>query len=260
MIILRQREFSDKKSETEKSEARGKTAKRVGIGSLVAGEAVGTKFILNMKTPKDRGAEDKELFEKLTKLAKEKGVDTNGGPSPLGPAYIDKLDTIVGLEEGKGADYLSHELGHRHYFKEKEAKKVGKAAHKIYGGTGGSLVHGIVVPVASGIAAGKIAGKRKAEKEAKGEKESFVNKHAAWAAPLAATAPMLISEAAASRHGIKSLKAAGASKKYLKEAKKNLATAYGTYATKAVAGSALGQAVKESTYRKEKKKLKKKED
>lgn len=280
-MILKRKLFSDKKekSEEEKSKTRHRIAAGGAVASAIGGEAVGTKFALGTGILDDQlgedmadqlrsklkikkkggGDEDVKLFEKLAKEAKKKGIKTQD-LSILGPAYEPTEDVVLGLGSKKHADLLAHELGHRHYFKEKEAGKIGKTAHKIYQATGGSLVNGIVTPIATGITAGTIAGKRKARKEAKGEKESVVNKHAGWAVPIIATAPMLISEAAASRHGIKSLKAAGASKKYLRESRKNLATAFGTYATKSAMGAGIGQAVKEGAYRREKRRIEKRKE
>lgn len=283
MIILRQRNYS-KKSELDedekknkKSKRRGRLAKAGAVGALIGGEAVGTKMAFEngimddlldddkadkvrkkLKIKKaERGPEDSELFEKLTKKI---GNSKTQDYSPIGPAYDPKSDTILGLGSKKNADLLSHELGHKHYFKDKDANKIVKGAHKIYDGTGGSLVNGYLTPGVTGVTAGIVSGKRKAQKEDKGEKESKLNKHISWAAPLIASSPMLISEAAASRHGIKSLKESGASKQYLKESKKNLGIAFGTYATKALAGSGIGLATREAAYRKEKRKIKKRKE
>ena len=281
MIILRQKNYSSSKEKEDeeknkKSKRRGRLATAGAIGAIVGGEALGTKYALKegvldnidedmadelrkrLKIKKrEQTPEDSKLFRKLAKKAKNKGIKTSDY-SPVGPAYDPKTDTVMGLGSKKGADLLSHELGHRHYFKDKDAGKVSKAAHKIYEKTGGSLVNGYIAPAATGVTAGIITGKRKARKEDKGEKESIVNKHASWVAPIIASSPMLISEAAASRHGIKSLKEAGASKEYIKGARKSLGTAFGIYATKALAGAGIGAATKHAAYRKEKRKLKKK--
>lgn len=262
--------FSKHKSSEEKSKTKEKIGKSVAAGSVLTGQAIGTKMVLEngildmdqarriLKIKKKSYTpEDKKLFEKLSEAAKEKGIKIGGNSPIVGPAYFPSEDAILGLESGKGADMLSHELGHRHYFKEKDANVVGKAAHKIYE-VGGSLVHGQIVPIASGIAAGTAAGKSKARKEVEGKKESFIGKHGAWAGPLITTAPMLISEAAASRHGIKTLKSLGASKEYLKDAKKGMAQAYSTYAGQAGLGAGVGIVAKEQSYRKEKRKIERK--
>ena len=200
-------------------------------------------------------SEDSALFEKLSRKAENSGVKTRDY-SPVGPAYDNRTDTVVGLGSKKGADILSHELGHRHFFKDKDAGTVGKTAHKLYDKMGGSLRSASYAPITASIA-GKITGKRKARKEEEGEKESAINKHAAWVAPIVTTSPMLVSEIAASRHGIKSLKESGASKNYIKNSRKNLGKAFGTYATKTLMGVGMGVASKEAAYRREKKKLRK---
>ena len=65
---------------------------------------------------------------------------------------------------------------------------------------------------------------------------------------------MLVSEAAASRKGIKLLKQNGASKKVIKDAKTNLSGAFGTYATQVAANAGVGQIAKGMAYKREKKK------
>lgn len=250
---VKSRKNSEGLDVVNESKARKKTAIGVGVSGALTGEVLGVMHSANMNAKMD--PEDKKLFKKLLQDAKKRGVSLIEEDSPIGPAYNKKLDAVVGLKEEKHADVLSHELGHRHFAKEKGAKKLGSISNKSYLNSGGTLVNAHIVPFGSGIVAGHIAGKNKARKEKAGEKESFVNKHAGWAIPVLASAPMLVAEASASKYGIKSLKSAGASKKYLKSAKKRLGTAFGTYATRPIVGAAVGQAVKEAAYIKEKKKL-----
>ena len=285
MIILRQKYYSSKKENDE--EIKNKKSKRIGriatagaVGVGLGGELLGAHEVLKSGfmdnciggedvADKIRGKlkikkrvytpEDADLFEKLHEKAKAKGVKLKGDLG-FGPAYDNEKDRIVGLNSKKGADLFSHELGHRHYIKEKDAEFIGKAAHKIYMNSGDSLVSGYIIPNVSGVTSGVISGIRKAKKEDKGEKESVVNKHVSWVAPLITSAPMLISEAAASRKGIKYLKEQGASKEYLKEAKKHLGKAFGTYASKALVGSGVGLATKQLAYRTTKRRLQKEKE
>ncbi len=174
----------------------------------------------------------------------------------MGPAYHNNKIYTSGT---KAADVLSHEIGHAHYDKRKVKSvgdAVGKAVHKAYLKTGGMMNHIALAPTA-GIIAGIRSGKKAAEKEAAGEKESKLNRHSGWATGLAVQTPGLVSEAAASKYGYNVLKKAGASEKYLKRSKKNLATAFGTYATMAAANAGMGELARGIAYKRKKKELEK---
>ena len=88
-------------------------------------------------------------------------------------------------------------------------------------GSAGAIVGG-VTGYKSGLKAAKL--------ESEGKKEGGWNKVKGAAIPAVMVAPVLVAEGAASRHGIKLLKEAGASKEAIKAAKKNLGKAWGTYA------------------------------
>lgn len=193
----------------------------------------------------DPDAKKLEIYKKLKKSAEKRGANVDDRTIILdmtGPAY-DSVNDVAYMNGKKHADYLSHELGHRHYHKEKAktiGDKIGKAAHKLYKWTGSSRNPGLITPVVS-IANGIHSGVIKANKEAKGEEESKFNRHKAWAVPLALSTPVLISEGMASKHGIKLLKESGAGKEAIKEAKKRLGQAFGTYATGALSAVGLGE-------------------
>ena len=88
---------------------------------------------------------------------------------------------------------------------------------------------------------GYASGLKAAKDESEGKKESKWNKVRAVAVPAMVSAPMLISEAAASRKGLKLLKQAGASKEAMKVAKKSLGNAHGTYASLAAGNIVAGE-------------------
>lgn len=154
---------------------------------------------------------------------------------------------------------LAHELGHSQYVrKEGSGGKIGKAAHKVYVNRPGIFIikNGKTISFVNGIHSGIKAEKAKQE----GKKESKWNRAKSIAVPLAITAPMLVSEAAASKKGIELLKNSGASKELLKESKKRLAEAYGTYLTKAgndVISGEIGRVVGRTVARKKYNKAKK---
>lgn len=146
------------------------------------------------------------------------------------------LDTVsrMGKDQiilGKGgtlsdADVLAHELGHaKHYGKDRGGSKIGKLLHR--GMAPGKMLGTKGVAIANGIRAGYQEG----TKEEKGEKKNKLNRHSAWALPAIANGTVVGGETAATRQGLKSLKKAGASAKYLKKANKRLGAALGTYAT-----------------------------
>lgn len=170
---------------------------------------------------------------------------------PLGA--IGRKAIIVGKDvpETSKAATLAHELGHLHYQTKLKAGKIGKAAHKAYGASRIAISLTPVYGYASGV--------KNARKEDRGEKLTTWDKTKSIAVPLALSAPILVAEGAASARGIKILKEAGASKKYLKASKKSLAKAHGTYtisaATKAATGGLselLGRRIEEEKLQKKK--------
>ena len=271
MIILRIKSFSKKEKKKEDKRSTNKDAiigAGLAAGGLAGNYATGKDFISKMDKSK-YSEENARINKELLEEAKKKGVkiekhlpSSNTGIKKLdeildtlnnaSPAYSPYNDTVY-TQGHEDAATLSHELGHRHYAKEK-AGKIGKGSHKAYFAMGGGNLHTFVAPT-SGIVAGKIAGKNKARREERGEKESKVSKAAPIVTPILVSAPGLVAEAAASRHGIKSLKRHGASKGLIKESKKKLATAFGTYATLGAMNSGIGELSKHKAYKKEKKKI-----
>lgn len=205
------------------------------------------------KDPK-YASESKSITEKLKQEAKNRGVSIDETTrTNKGPLYHIQQDKVY-LDGSNNGASLSHELGHRHYFKEKGAGKIGKAAHKGYKYTGGALSHMAVSPVSAHFA-GKASGKSKARKEENEEKESKLGKAAPIATPLLVSTPGLVSEAAASRKGMKMLRKAGASKEMLKKSNKTLGHAFGTYAALNAANAGVGLLSKNRAYKREKRKI-----
>jgi len=256
MLILRIRTFSKKKKDKSGN-------KEIGTGVALAGASlVGYNVAMKAADKKTKyEKENNELWRKQVKEAKRKGVtiidDPIPGSSKKSSAAYDMVNDAVLTQGDKSSATLAHELGHRHYNKEK-AGKIGKAAHKTYQLSGGGRSMVTVSPI-SAVAAGYVAGKSKARKEAKGEKENFVGKVAPIATPILVASPGLVSEALASKRGIKSLKALGASKEFIKESRRNLGGAFGTYAATTAANVGIGELSKGISYKREKKELKNKE-
>ena len=148
-------------------------------------------------------------------------------------------DTVI-LGYNGGVDALAHELGHSNYLRSGRSKSIiGKVAHKlmpISSPTTNKL--GRVAIAANGFQSGLESAKLKAE----GKKESTWNKVKAAAVPAALAAPLLVAEGKASLNGLKNMKKLGASKELMKESRKRLGAAWGTYAGKtAVKSIALGE-------------------
>ena len=277
MII--KRKLYSKKEEKDSSKKKG-TSKSVAIGAgtvaagQIGGLVLGKKFKKLLES--ESSEEGEKIFDKLKRYAERKGVKVDEYTTTgMGPAYhkgtvytdgtMHKGISIFGVNvaggktgKGRHGDLISHEIGHAHFDKGKAkgiGEKIGKAAHKVYL-KGGAAQHSVIAPLA-GIVAGVRSGKKKARLEEKGEKESKLNRHSAWGTSLAVQTPGLVSEAAASKYGYNLMKKAGASKKYLKGAKKNLIGAFGTYAALAATNAGTGELARGIAYKQEKKKIEK---
>lgn len=278
-MIIKRKLFSKKE---ENKNSNNTNSKAIGAGvtgiGMVGNKILGDKIKKHMES--NNTEEGELLFDKVKKLAQRKGVKVDEfTKTGMGPAYSNntiytdgtKIKTgynsifsnfpeeIKKTGTGRHGDLISHEFGHAHFDKDKAkglGEKIGKAAHKAYLKTGGMFNHSLLAPTA-GMIVGARSGKKAAEKEAAGEKESKLARHSGWATGLAVQSPGLISEGAASKYGYNILKKAGASKKYLKGSKKNLVTAFGTYAGLAVANAGTSELARGIAYKKRKKKLEK---
>lgn len=171
---------------------------------------------------------------------------------------------VLGKGRFAGADVLAHELGHSHYQYRGGVKGLPiEAAHQLHG-LGQFAASPVGTIVGGGL--GFKSGLKKAKLESVGEKESKFNRIQGLT-PAIISAPMLISEAAASRKGLQLLKNAGASKESLAAAKKNLTNAWKTYGGVTLASTAVGEGsrgigygVGKIAYRKNRKNKDKKKD
>lgn len=154
---------------------------------------------------------------------------------------------------------LAHELGHSKHYHGRNGSKIGKVAHKLntsrrklenkllkkvndskFMNDKNITLNSSHIQKGIGATSGLLSGIHSGRKKAKGEKESVVEK-TSWAVPtLAYKAPEMIKEAEASRQGLKMLKEAGASKKFLRKSAKNLAIAHGTYGSSLIYPLAIG--------------------
>ena len=250
MIVRRNKQFSEEKQ-------KNKTKKALQAGGLVTGGVVlnnVTPVLANnrikkvskkLNNPKFAGtSEDKVLKEKLSKWARDKrevpifqeGNLTSSSSAAI-PSTIyhsnGKKISHVGIFTGEKApaSALAHELGHAEYMGYKgKGGKVGRFLHKISprmdelpNSLGANTAHFI-----NGLHSGYVKEKNKD----KGKKTNIITKYKSVAAPLLLSVPTLATEAMASKKGMKLLREHGASKKYLKEARKHMGSAYNTYLLK----------------------------
>lgn len=211
--------------------------------------AAGAKFI------KKATGDSSKVREGLEQI--ESAMDDKG----LKQAYknLGKDSVVLGKGTLAEADILSHELGHAQYEKSGRSKSVvGKAAHKLMPVSKLAMSKaGNVASFAHGVRSGMKNEKAKQE----GKKTNAWQKARSVAVPAALTAPLLIAEGKASLNGLRAMKKAGASKELLKQSKKRLGAAWGTYAGGAAttvgvggAGEAVGRGVAKLNKKKEEKK------
>lgn len=233
MIILR-KHFSEESSNKEKEIKDRNRASSLALGAMagkIAGH--GGKWISNYWMDEMHPEENEKIYNKLKKHAKGKGIEVKELKSTLfNGANLKKKKVTVG---GKSATALAHELGHVEHLKDGAGGKFGKFVHKLYKPS--RIASNGLVSLANGIDSGMRAERDKR----KGIKESKLNRHKSWALPVAASVPYLISESVASRHGLKLLKNAGASKGFMRSAKTNMALAGSTYLAGTLSGAATGE-------------------
>lgn len=153
--------------------------------------------------------------------------------------HLGKDHIVMGGDYENSAAVLSHELGHSRYMRSGRSKSVvGKAAHKLIPlssisssklGTLGHLVNGVH------------SGLKEEKNKSEGKKTSKWTKAKASVVPAALAAPLLIAEGKASLNGLKTMKKLGASKELLKQSRKDLGKAWGTYGGQALKGVAIGE-------------------
>lgn len=181
---------------------------------------------------KGRRTNNLELIKEADELKKSL---SSSGPKEVAK-YIGKDAIALGLGSNNSS-ILAHELGHAQHYNKRSGSLVGKISHKLYGpsnyivnlANSNNKVERIGV---NGIFAGEgfRRGKNSVSTDENGNIK--INKKKALKSALigaSVSVPVLISEAAASRKGLKTLKKLGASKELLKSARRDLGNAYGTY-------------------------------
>ena len=244
MIILRQRAFSKKEKKDSKVEKGVLTAAAIGGTLPYSIEEVANDERIKERLKEEPGDNrvrkkikkllqkdpdlEKESEEVFNKLRKESKVRVKYMPNTMkGRDSYDLKKKVIKVAD-KDASTLAHELGHAHFDVDKKAGLIPKLTHKYY-----KYVNPRTAGIA-GISSSIAAGIDKAKKEERGEEESKIGKAAPYLSA-GMNVPTLVSEGAASIHGQKLLKKAGASEKLLKAAKKSNSRAFNTY----VAGAAI---------------------
>lgn len=222
------------------------------VASGIAGKTLGIN--INKKTSRSGKVNNSEVYSKLEKLAKEKGVMAIKDLPTGGPAFSPKAK-MISMAGSRSVASLAHELGHADYHLNKDSGKIGRAAHKAYVKTGGSRLNVKRLQPRLAVVAGAMSGERAAKLEAEGKKQSKLERHADWAIPAVLSAPVLVSEGLASRKGLKFLKNSGASKELRKAARKELVGAWGTYAGAGAINAGLGELSRGIVYKNTKRKL-----
>lgn len=268
MIILRQHLFSSSESENKKdkeNEEKRRKKKLKGAGLIAAG-SIGTvggikgskklnkianinlaksklKHYENMESDKKYDSDEINVLKNLIKKSKNLGIKIN--PRGDDSNYEYETDTI-NLGSPISAT-LAHEMGHAAMHKKGRSKDIlGRAAHSKAGRAWGIYFEDATnlnannkvdkvfqhasrgLFLGDGIRRGIKSSKQEESGNTKGAKRT--RRNALLISGLSA-APTLIKEASASRKGIKYLKEAGASKEILKNSKKSLGHAFGTYAS-----------------------------
>lgn len=183
-------------------------------------------------TKKLRKTGNKDHAKRFIKGINEGSRAAYGSEKVLKSLGKDRI--LLGRGNLSEADVLSHELGHAQYMRSGRSKSiVGKAAHKL--STVSALSTNSVGQAAS-FAHGFQAGMKKEKNKQEGKKTNKWDQVRSVAVPAALAAPLLVAEGKASLNGLRRMKESGASKELMKQSKKRLASAWGTYAGQASKG------------------------
>ncbi len=246
-LTLSRRLFSNKKKKSNKDKDKSSLSDKekglvIGVGG--AGAGIGLNVASFNELQRDRNLIDKGENERLTKKlyekAKAQGTKVVEHPGLKDNAfYHPGRDTVfVGTQEGKlkQADVLSHELGHSQYYRKGRSGKIlGKISHQA--SMPSRLLSQKRVAGVLAAANGYSLGRKVAENEGKQTKTDVARR----LMPAALVAPVILSEAAASRRGLKMLKAAGASSATMSKARRSLGGALGTYVGEGLVTTAIGE-------------------
>lgn len=283
MIILRSKMYSEDKEEEKKKRRKEKEKAKKAIAVGTAGGtigAIGVSGAINaaegnkyQKHERVVTKDSQEINEKLRSRARQMGINIKGG----GSSYYNPKDDTITISSNNPAT-LAHELGHASMRKNRSHDPIGKLVHtkpanivsrgyiNLSAGAGGYGPYKIAK--AANLGLGISQGYKAAKKEEEGdEKASKKHLRRSVTIPAALAAPALIQEAAASRKGLKYLRESGASEETMKNARRTLGHAFGTYAGAAAmpiltsaSGAAIGYGVGKLKSKKKSKKSKKKDD
>jgi hypothetical protein len=274
MIILRQKNYSkSKKSDENKEEEKKKSKKKIvsGVGHIVGG-AAGVVGGIKLSRKLQTKAGEKEFKEELISMLRSENPKTKeehnnvirnlrNKAKDLGVKiknheynnYYDPNNDTIYVSEPVSPYALAHEMGHASMMKKGRSKDIiGKAAHSKVGDLLGayrdnassftedaeSKKEKALIHASRGLFLGDgiRRGIKSAEKMESGDKKGAkkVIRSGILVSALSA-APTLVKEGSATRKGLKYLKKAGASKGTMKNARRGMGHAFGTY----VAGSGI---------------------
>ncbi len=149
-----------------------------------------------------------------------------------------RLNSIDSIRTPNRASTLAHELGHSKYYNNR-SNGFGRKIHKLSHITDDMKNTAII---SSSVASGLNSYLDKVQ----GKKESKVSKYMPIISSVAMETPTLLSEACASYEGYRKLKDLGASNEFLKNYKKDLGYAFGTYATGILTGIGKGYVARQA--------------
>lgn len=211
----------------------------------------------NFKNSAYLGTNGGRLLNKLDKKFKKytgkdnyfkEGIGKELGLGKESSKEIGKDIIVMGLGDGNPA-ILAHEMGHAAMLRKKRSKDIiGKAAHSKVGDIMSIPTYIVFNPnkkyrrvgEAGFLGAGIVHGIKSAKREEEGDiRKSKKERRKGLIRSAVLVSPMLIREASASRKGMKYLRESGASKDTLKQSRKILGNAFGTYASMALKPIAL---------------------
>ena len=287
MIILRTTLFSSENKNNEDEDNNDKKNKRKHNALIAAGTVGVLSSGKIMRTLNKKAAnnfekslaipESSKIYKKLKNKAKNLGINIKHDSEPNIARYEGDTDTIRLGNDRRNPAMLAHEMGHAAMSQKGRSHDIlGKAAHSTAGDVISIPYHasgtkmGKELGLASdalflnnGIIHGSLAARKNEENDKKKSKRLIRQGLILSTVP---SIPILTREISASRKGLKYLKEAGASKDTLKQSRKSLAHALGTYASVAVkpvlitaGGTAIGYGLEKRSISKKKKEQKQKE-
>lgn len=197
--------------------------------SLAGGGLLTNRLLLDStKKPVEPSPENADLTVKMLRRSRTPVLVDLSSPSEA--AFdLSNRRAIFGIQSLHNPAIVAHELGHG----EIERSRLGRIfQNRATAGLGTYAPH---IGIASGVASGL------------SDNENV--QRAGLLAPVAMSAPQLGYEAVASLKGLRRMRRAGASKEQIRNARKTLAAAWGTYGTRAAVGAGSAYAGQASAIR-----------